>query len=255
MKARRGRSLPRSGFTRHASDTPVAPLAARCAFAPARSIEERQDRLAAVPRERPAAPAIRGAFSWEVASPSCRPLPVAGRRAAGLVFCRPVALPPTRRRSSLLRAHATSANRLWRCCGFACALDPVCGSRCSVRKGSTRRFSESGDACRFLQRIRCASTPETSVRTSTKKETAASFVLAGRLPTRRESGAVATRASPGTGRECVRKGRARGTVPFSSAFLEHPSHRHVATAEVGDSRAVTRRPRPTASASPRRATD
>jgi len=257
VKARERAFSSRSGFTLHTSDTSVALIAegprSRAKPFP---IDERQDRLAAVPRERPATPATRDAFTREVASPSCSPVPVSGRRAPGPALFRPVALPPTGRPSSLLRAHATSARRFFLAArGFTCALDPVCVSRYSVRKGSTRRFSGSGDACRFLQRYDTRAHPSDERsnlhperdRDLFRARRAVAHPAGERQPVRRERRPVpAETARAKAGHEARSPSRSHSRAPESSART---------FAGPGEPRNETRRSRPTASPAPRRATD
>jgi hypothetical protein len=139
--------------------------------------------------------------------------------------------------------------------GFTCALDPVCVSRYSVRKGSTRRFSGSGDACRFLQRYDTRAHPSDERsnlhperdRDLFRARRAVAHPAGERQPVRRERRPVpAETARAKAGHEARSPSRSHSRAPESSART---------FAGPGEPRNETRRSRPTASPAPRRATD
>lgn len=109
--------------------------------------------------------------------------------------------------------------------GFTCALDPVCVSRCSVRKGLTRRFSGSDDACRFLQRYDTRAHPGDE-RSNLHPERDRDLFRARRVVAhpageRRRRDASVARCRPRLREQ--RPGTRHG--PLLVRTLEHPSHR------------------------------
>jgi len=124
-----------------------------------RASSKRQDRLATCLvkgqwRPRSGAPSIE---RWR--APHTSRAIVSDPRETELVFCRPRDFAITIRRSALLRSHLLTAAAFRPTSARSCSLGPVDGNRCTVRKGSIPRFSEPGAACRLLQRLRRASTP------------------------------------------------------------------------------------------------
>lgn len=104
----------------------------------------------------------------------------------------------------------------------ACLLGPVDGNRYSVRKGSIPRFSEPDAACRLLQRLRRASTPQRAFDPHPRGRPRSPPRCAAEVLRSVKSRACCDRGRHGAGRELVSEGLARVRAPLLIVAPEHP---------------------------------